>query len=202
MDADLQHPRDLVTERLIRALHRYLDLVVASRYNAGGHLNRSAYYWPSVDPVRRPVYWEKLVEIGDAAYAGGGVWIAPVVLGFDSRVLVGSAVVAWHTGETLRRSTGGTRRSSPDAVGVISWDESSENTHVEPTEHHGPRYLEIIADILEAQPHSLAELDSSDVASARQATDFAYRPPLLALGVGFMATAIWRSRKRAAATRK
>ena len=77
----------------------------------------------------------------------GGLWIAPAAPGFDARLVGGTTVVPRKDGETLRREYDAAVASSPDAVGLISWNEFSENTHVEPSENHGMRYLDVLADV-------------------------------------------------------
>ena len=41
----------------------------------------------------------------------------------------------------------GALASIPDAIGLISWNEFSENSHVEPSRKYGLRYLHVLADI-------------------------------------------------------
>ncbi|HMM43299.1 MAG TPA: hypothetical protein PKA95_15510 [Thermomicrobiales bacterium] len=56
--------------------------------------------------------------------------------------------------------------SSPDAVGLISWNEFSENSHVEPSTRYGDRALRVIADLRGAQAPQLRSVDSSEPAIA------------------------------------
>ena len=44
-------------------------------------------------------------------------------------------------GATLRAEYGAAVAPRPDALGLISWNEFSENTHVEPSERYGDRYI-------------------------------------------------------------
>jgi hypothetical protein len=60
-------------------------------------------------------------------------------------------------------------------VGLISWNEFSENTHVEPSVKHGSRYLEEVADLRHARFASPGNFDSSEPA----ATGVNYGVPLL-----------------------
>ena len=46
------------------------------------------------------------------------------------------------TGRPSAPSTAPRSRSSPDVLGLISWNEFSENTHVEPSEQFGDRYVQ------------------------------------------------------------
>jgi hypothetical protein len=51
--------------------------------------------------------------------------------------------------------------STPDAIGLISWNEFSENTHVEPSEAHGASALRTLADIVGTAAQVEAMDDSS-----------------------------------------
>ena len=128
-------------------------LILASERNVDGYLrlaelvDGNAYYWSSVDPETYPGYPEKLAEMGKVVHARGGLWIAPAAPGYDARLIGGTRLVERKDGETLRRQMAGAVQSSPDAIGLISWNEFSENTHIEPSEEYGVRYLELLADI-------------------------------------------------------
>ena len=37
---------------------------------------------------------------------------------------------------------------APDAVGLISWNEFTENSYVEPSQNFGTRYLDVLAGLL------------------------------------------------------
>ncbi|HUF38709.1 MAG TPA: hypothetical protein VMN57_09310 [Anaerolineales bacterium] len=127
-------------------------LVLASERNLEGylrvadHFDGNAYYWSSVNPDTFPGYPEKLAGLSEAVHARGGLWIAPAAPGFDARLIGGTTVVERRDGETLLIQLQAAFNSAPDAVGLISWNEFSENSHVEPSENHGTRYLEILAD--------------------------------------------------------
>ena len=51
--------------------------------------------------------------------------------------------------------------SSPDALGIISWNEFSENSHIEPSKNYGTQYLDILSQIHAASPPQIVEFDSS-----------------------------------------
>ncbi|MFI6821594.1 endo-1,3-alpha-glucanase family glycosylhydrolase [Micromonospora sp. NPDC050187] len=112
-----------------------------------GVLDGQAYYWSSADPVEEKTD-RKLAAMSEAVKRTGGLWIAPVAPGFDARMIGGRRDVDRRDGDTLRASFAAARRSAPDALGVISWNEFSENTHVEPSERHGETYLGVLADLL------------------------------------------------------
>jgi hypothetical protein len=129
------------------------------------YFDGNAYYWSSVNPDTFPGYEEKLREMGDAVHANGGTWIAPAAPGFDARMLGGATTVERKDGETLRRQMDAAVQSEPDAIGLISWNEFSENSHVEPSENYGGRYLEVLADILGGTAPNVAQFDAQAVAA-------------------------------------
>lgn len=120
----------------------------------------NAYYWSSVKPDMGG-YPEKLQEMSDAVHADGGLWIAPFAPGFDARMVGGSSVVPRNGGQTLRQELAAAQSSNPDALGLISWNEFSENTHVEPSEEQGTTALHALALALGATPPP-APADSSE----------------------------------------
>ena len=128
--------------------------ILASEKNVKGYQRLSgivdgdAYYWSSVDPDTHPGYLEKLVAMSDAVHQDGGLWVAPAAPGFDARLLGGDRVVYRESGDTLQKELSVAIQSSPDAIGLISWNEFSENSHLEPSQVYGYRYLEILAETL------------------------------------------------------
>jgi phospholipase C len=156
-------------------------LILASEHNVDGYrrvaglVDGNAYYWGSVNPATYPGYPEKLAEMGAAVHARDGLWIAPAAPGFDARMVGGKSVVERLDGATLRTQLDAAARSAPDALGLISWNEFSENTHVEPSRSYGARYLEVVADVRGARLPELREFDSSEPAP----TGVSYGLPLL-----------------------
>ena len=156
-------------------------LILASERNVDGYrrvagsVDGNAYYWASVNPTTYPGQAEKLAELGRAVHDRGGIWIPSAAPGFDARKVGGTSVVGRRGGATLREELDAATRSSPDAVGLISWNEFSENTHVEPSVDHGSRYLDVVADVRMARPAGVGEFDSSEPA----ATGVNYGVPLL-----------------------
>ena len=182
-------------------------LILASEKDVAGYerladlVDGDAYYWSSVNPDTFPGYTEKLKSMSDAVHATGGMWIAPAAPGFDARRVGGTSVGERKDGEPLRRQVDAAISSSPDAIGLISWNEFSENTHVEPSRNYDTRYLEVVADILggiapSGEVAPVADFDSS----ASAATGTKYGLPLLGgfltiAVAGFLITA-WRRSKR------
>ncbi|GEM_PF-1048486 len=130
----------------------------------GPVLDGHAYYWAAVDPLRGDIA-AKLSDMSRAVHLQGGLWIAPAAPGFDARLVGGSKEVLRRDGATLRASFDAARTSAPDAIGVISWNEFSENTHIEPSYQYGATDLNVLADILGARTDITVPTDSSDPAS-------------------------------------
>lgn len=120
-----------------------------------------AYYWSSANPARNPRYDQRLQEMARATRDAGGRWIAPAAPGFDARLIGGTSVVERDDGATLLRELDAAMASLPDAVGLISWNEFTENSHVEPSRLHGDRYLDLLAGVADRPPLAVADMDSS-----------------------------------------
>jgi hypothetical protein len=110
-----------------------------------------AYYWSSANPDSRSTSG-KLTEMSKAVHARHGIWIAPAAPGFDGRTLGHHRVIARHDGRTLRRSLENASATAPDAIGLISWNEWSENTYIEPGHRYGARELTLLRNYL--LPHA------------------------------------------------
>jgi hypothetical protein len=149
-----------------RGLRRSL-LVLASEKSArayeriAGSVDGDAYYWSSADPLRTPGHERKLRAMGAVVHRDRGLWVAPAAPGFDARLIGGRTVVPRRGGETLRSSLDDATASAPDMLGLISWNEFTENTYVEPSRRYGFQSLRALADVLGAQPPVAGDLDSS-----------------------------------------
>ena len=120
-----------------------------------------AYYWSSVNPDTFPGYAAKLAAMGRAVHATGGRWLAPAAPGFDGRLVGHPTVVPRHDGDTLRRQLNAAQGSDPDAIALISWNEFSENSHIEPSRRYGTKALRVLADVNGTKLQAADELDSS-----------------------------------------
>ncbi|HEY0167428.1 MAG TPA: endo-1,3-alpha-glucanase family glycosylhydrolase [Jatrophihabitans sp.] len=141
----------LSTEKSVAGYRRLADVT-----------DGDAYYWSSVNPATNPTYGTKLKEMSAAVHADGKYWIAPFAPGFDARLVGGMKEVPRNDGSTLRTEYATALRSSPDALGLISWNEFSENTHVEPSKKYGDRYLEVLAELRNTRPpEPVTAVDSS-----------------------------------------
>ena len=143
-------------------------LILASERNVDGYsrladvVDGNAYYWSSVNPDTFPGYPEKLTAMGETVHANGGLWIAPAAPGFDARLIGGTTVVDRKDGKTLQIQFNTAMQSSPDGIGVISWNEFSENSHIEPSEKYGDHYLDVLAEIRNVPAPVVRDFDSSE----------------------------------------
>jgi hypothetical protein len=103
-----------------------------------------AYYWSSVNPDTNDRHQTKLRAMAEAVHQAGGYWMAPFAPGFDARKVGGSRSVPRDGGRTLRTEYAAAVASGPDVLGLISWNEFSENSHVEPSVEHGTQALDVL----------------------------------------------------------
>jgi Glycosyl hydrolase family 71 len=141
------------------ALGNRAYLLAASRSVSGYErvadiVDGEAYYWSSADPKSSSAT-VKLAALSDSVHAHHGLWFAPAASGYDGRDLGGSRVVGRSDGQTLTQSLDNAYGSSPDAVAVISWNEWSENTYIEPGEQYGDRELAVLTSDLLARGHGI-----------------------------------------------
>jgi hypothetical protein len=162
-------------------------------------LDGNAYYWSSVNPATNSRHETKLREMGRAVHDAGGRWIAPAAPGFDARRIGGASVVPRAEGRTLAAELDAAVRSLPDAVGLISWNEFSENTHVEPSRAHGDRYIGLLADWRNRPPLDVADFDSSAPEGTDGATVGRFLALLFAMGLAGLGLAGAARRGMAAA---
>lgn len=173
----------LSTEKSVEGYRRLADVT-----------DGDAYYWSSVNPATNPTYPTKLKEMSDAVHADGKYWLAPFAPGFDARLVGGTKEVPRNDGSTLRTQYATALRSSPDALGLISWNEFSENSHVEPSRRYGREALATLADVLHGKVPNVGGLDSND--SSSTVTGVPYGIPLLlgivAVAFGGIFAIAWR----------
>jgi hypothetical protein len=154
-----------------------------------------SYYWSSVDPQHTPGYTRKLDEFSTAVHQRGGLWIAPAAPGFDAQLVGGTRHIARRGGQTLRLEMNAAMDSSPDAIGLISWNEYSENSEVEPSRAHGADALKVIASIEDAKVPAIAEFNSSGPSGFHAGpSQFAILGALVVLVAGSIAVIALRRR--------
>lgn len=167
-----QQPREfslLSSEKNVEGYERVADLV-----------DGDAYYWSSV-ALDTPGYPEKLKAMSEAVHANNGLWIAPAAPGFDAGTIGGTRIIERNEGQTLLAQLDVAMKSNPDALGLISWNEFSENSHIEPSEVYG---IETIKALAESQGRVFPALDESK-SNARQiiAVSVGYGLPVLVAAV-------------------
>ena len=127
-----------------------------------------AYYWSSVNPATNTFYGAKLNQMSRAIHRDGKYWIAPFAPGFDARMVGGHEFVSRKNGQTLRTEYATALRSSPDAFGLISWNEWSENSFVEPSERYGYQSLDVLRQLRgTALPQPTGPAAPSETGAAR-----------------------------------
>jgi hypothetical protein len=126
----------LASEKNVKEYQRLAELV-----------DGDAYYWSSVNPDTHSGYPDKLIDMGKAVHENGGLWVAPAAPGYDSRLLGGTTVVDRKAGETLRTQLEVALQSEPDVVGLISWNEFSENSHIEPSQNYSHQSLKVLGEL-------------------------------------------------------
>lgn len=148
-------------------------LILASERNVQDYarlapfVDGDAYYWSSVNPATFNGYTDKLYAMSAAVHANNGLWVAPAAPGFDARAIGGTTVVARDQGQTLRVEFNAAANSSPDAIGLISWNEFSENSYIEPSKDYGRAYLSEVASLLHATVPPVTNFDSDTSSAGR-----------------------------------
>jgi hypothetical protein len=133
-------------------------LVLSTEKNVAGFRRISAvtdgdaYYWSSVNPATNPGYQGKLDQMSQAIHGAGKYWIAPFAPGFDARLVGGKRSVPRQDGQTLRAEYTSALESSPNMLGLISWNEFSENSYVEPSKQFGYQALNALQQLTGTKP--------------------------------------------------
>jgi Glycosyl hydrolase family 99 len=163
--------------------------ILASEKNAPDYeriaslVDGDAYYWSSVNPQTDTNFEQKLGGMAAAVHRHGGMWIPPAAPGFDARLIGGTREVPRRDGETLRTEMAAATAAEPDMIGLISWNEFSENSQVEPSRKYGSRYLEVLAAIDGRKVKLATDIESADPSTGGTG----WQVPLLglvAIGIG------------------
>lgn len=166
-------------------------LILSSEKNTAGYLRLAdlvdgdAYYWSSVNPDTMSGYQNKLAGMSQAVHEHHGLWIPPAAPGFDARLIGGTSVVDRKNGDTFRTQISTAMTSSPDALGIISWNEFSENSYIEPSRQYGAQYLDIVSQVNHLPAPNIPNLDSS-VSSKSYPEIVPYSRPLAIGGIAVM----------------
>jgi len=65
-------------------------------------------------------------------------------------------------GDTFQTQINTAMASSPDVLGIISWNEFSENSYIEPSQKYGSQYLDLLSQIDHMPLPNIGSFDSSD----------------------------------------
>jgi hypothetical protein len=187
----------------VTAAVRPAIMVLASEKSAAGYervadsVDGDAYYWSSVNPDTNRGYLEKLVDFSNAIHGRGGIWIAPAAAGFDARQLGGTTVVDRQNGAVLERELATAGASAPDALGLISWNEFSENSQIEPSRNYGFRYLQVLASSLgRLTKFPTPGVGSDTTDSSSPGTGFPTGLIVAPVGLAFGGLSIWALSRR------
>jgi hypothetical protein len=140
--------------------------------------------------------------MSQAIHSRSGLWIAPAASGFDARQVGGHRIVPRLGGGTLRAEWRTALDSTPDMIGLISWNEYSENSEVEPTLAFGTKYLSTVADLTGKKFVFSGNFDSSStsVEGASYTTELLIGSLFVLLVC--LAAAAWRREVRRAVERQ
>ena len=98
----------------------------------------------------------------------------------------------------LERQLQAAIRSMPDAVGLISWNEFSENSHIEPSRTYGDRSLQVLAGLRKTNLAAIADFDSSSPAGVDTSAGAGRLLAILAVGgIGVVGAGVIVRRRRA-----
>jgi hypothetical protein len=182
--------------------HRQDLLLLASERNLKGYerlanlVDGNAYYWSSVNPETFTGYQDKLVAMSKAIHQHGGLWIPPAAPGFDARLIGGTSIVDRKDGDTFRTQINTALASSPDALGIISWNEFSENSYIEPSKTYGAKYLNILREVNHLPAPTIGEFDSSEPAAVYPEIPLARQVALGTLAIVIITGLIVIARRR------
>ena len=114
------------------------------------YLDGDQYYWSSQDPVRNPQSFDQLAALARRVRAGTNPdgqpkgWFAPLAPGYNKEIAGGRVCVPRRGGQTLRQIYAGNARTRPDGWLLISWNEITEGTYVEPLQRYGDESLQVL----------------------------------------------------------
>ena len=118
-------------------------------------LDGNAYYWSSQNPYANPQSFTQLANLAKAVRASGPnpdgsakVWVAPLIPGYNKQLAGGSACVPRRGGQTIRTLFVGNGATNPDAFGLISWNEISEGSYIDPMARYGYQDLNALSALI------------------------------------------------------
>jgi hypothetical protein len=119
------------------------------------YLDGNAYYWSSQNPWKNPQSFSQLLTLSNAVRASGKnldgsakVWVAPITPGYDKSISGGSTCVPRKGGATIKALFTGNAATHPDDYGLISWNEISEASYVDPMTRYGSQDLDALSPLI------------------------------------------------------
>jgi hypothetical protein len=119
------------------------------------YLDGNAYYWSSQNPYSNPQSFQQLAALAAAVRASGTnpdgtskVWVAPITPGYNKELSGGSSCVPRRGGQTIRTLYAGNGATHPNAFGLISWNEISEGSYIDPMTRYGYQDLNALSSLI------------------------------------------------------
>ena len=119
------------------------------------YLDGDAYYWSSQSPYSNPQSFQQLASLAASVRASGTnpdgsrkVWVAPFTPGYDKQLAGGSSCVPRYGGRTLKTLFDGNAATHPDDFGLISWNEITEGSYIDPMTRYGSQDLTMLQSII------------------------------------------------------
>lgn len=119
------------------------------------YLDGDAYYWSSQNPYDDPQSFSQLASLAKSVRASGTnpdgtskVWVAPFTPGYDKQIAGGSSCVPRNGGRTIKTLFDGNALTNPDDFGLISWNEISEGSYIDPMTRYGSTDLNMLTSLI------------------------------------------------------
>jgi hypothetical protein len=119
------------------------------------YLDGDAYYWSSQNPWGNPQSFQQLRSLAGSVRASGvnpdrssKVFVAPIAPGYNKSISGGSSCVPRNGGATIKALYNGNLTTNPDDFGLISWNEISEGTYVDPMTRYGMQDLNALSPLI------------------------------------------------------
>ena len=119
------------------------------------YLDGDAYYWSSQNPYSNPHSFQQLDALAASVRASGTnpdgshkVWVAPFIPGYDKQLAGGNSCVPRKGGQTLKTLFDGNAATRPDDFGMISWNEITEGSYIDPMTRYGSQDLNMLRSVI------------------------------------------------------
>jgi len=104
---------------------------------------------------------EQLIQLSQSVHKRGDFWLAPASSAGIAQ-LVGEEMEAQpRTDDTLRQRLNLAIQSAPDAIGLISWNDFANNTHIEPSQQYGTSTLDLLKELNQINSPTVTDFDSN-----------------------------------------